>query len=145
VANSGSVFSAQIAAFCAKAQGNADLVVRKVAFEMFSRVIQKTPVDTGRAKSSWVVSINAVPTDVPIAFDKSGASSIERVTATTLEMKAGDTITMCSNLTYSRRLEYGWSGQAPNGMVRITVQEFNGVVVDAASIYAGIGPWQPRK
>jgi hypothetical protein len=127
------LFTAQIGQFVQKAQGNMDLVVRKVAFEMFSRVIQKSPVDLGRFKSSWLVSINAVASGDPGTIDKSGAPSLERVNAAVLELKAGDMISMVSNLAYANRLEYGYSKQAPAGMVRITVGEFNGVVDQAAS------------
>lgn len=131
--SNGSIFAAQIAEFCAKAKGNADLVVRKVALEMFSRVIQKSPVDEGRFKSSWVVAINSIPTDDPGTIDKSGAPSFARVNAAVAQLSAGTIITMCSNLSYSRRLEYGWSKQAPSGVVRITVVEFSGIVDQAAA------------
>jgi hypothetical protein len=127
------LFTAQIGQFVAKAQGNMDLVVRKVAFEMFSRVIQKSPVDEGRFKSAWLVSVNAVPEGDPGTIDKSGAPSLERVNAVVLEVKAGDRIVMVNNLAYANRLEYGYSKQAPAGMVRITVGEFNAVVDQAAS------------
>lgn len=130
--SSGSVFSAQIAEFVKKANGNIDLVVRRVALDMFSRVIQKSPVDEGRFKSSYVVSINSIPSGDPGTIDKSGAPSFQRVNAAVLQLKGGDVITMCSNLSYSRRLEFGWSQQAPAGMVRLTISEFSGVVSAAA-------------
>jgi hypothetical protein len=131
-----SVFEAQIAAFVAKAKGNADLVVRKVGLDMFSRVIQKSPVDEGRFKSSWVVSVNSIPVDDPGTIDKTGAPSFQRVSAAVVGLKAGNVITMVSNLAYSRRLEYGWSQQAPAGMVRITISEFAGIVKSAAASVA---------
>jgi hypothetical protein len=131
--SAGSIFSAQIAEFVAKAKENADLVVRKVALEMFTRVVIKSPVDEGRFKSSWVVAINSIPGGDPGTIDKTGAPSIMRIDAAVLNLKAGTVITMCSNLSYSRRLEYGWSKQAPAGMVRITVVEFAGIVNQAAA------------
>jgi hypothetical protein len=130
---SGSIFSAQIGAFVQKTKDNADTVVRKIAFEMFGRVIQKSPVDTGRFKSSWMVSVNSIPSGDPGIIDKSGAPSFAQVDAAVLEMKAGDTITMTSSLAYARQLEFGWSKQAPAGMVRLTIGEFQGVVDQAAS------------
>lgn len=130
--SNGSIFAAQVAAFAQRAKGNADLVVRKIALDMFSRVIQKSPVASGRFKSSWVVAINSIPTDDPGTIDKSGDPSIVRVNAAVTELKAGDVITMVSNLSYSRRLEFGWSKQAPAGMVRLTIQEYGPVVSQAA-------------
>lgn len=131
--SNGSVFSAQIAEFVAKAKGNADLVVRKVVLEMFSRVIQKSPVDSGRFKSSYLVSINSTPTGDPGTVDKSGAPSFLRVNAAVAQLSAGTVITMTSSLEYALALEYGHSRQAASGMVRITVLEFAGVVTQAAA------------
>lgn len=127
------IFSAGIADFVAKAKENADLVVRRVTFDMFERVIAKTPVDTGRLKGSWLPAIGSIPSGDPNTPDKSGAVSISRVTATTLKAKAGDIIYMISNLVYSRRIEYGHSKQAPEGMVRTTISEFGAIVDKAAN------------
>lgn len=111
-----------------KTKGNLDLVVRKVAFEMFSRVIQKSPVDTGRFKGNWQVAIGSVPSGTLELFDKAGTATMSRVTATVLGLKAGDVIILVNNLEYARALEYGHSKQAPAGMVRLTVSEFGAVV-----------------
>ncbi len=43
---------------------------------------------------------------------------------TAAQAKAGDVIYLANSLPYIRRLEYGWSKQAPAGMVRGTVGEF---------------------
>jgi hypothetical protein len=131
--SNGSVFSAQIAEFVAKAKGNADLVVRKVALEMFSRVIQKSPVDTGRFKGNWQVAIGSLPAGTLEINDKGGTATIARVTATALGVKAGDVIYLVNNLEYALPLEYGHSKQAPSGMVRLTILEFNGIVSQAAA------------
>jgi hypothetical protein len=39
---------------------------------------------------------------------------------------------LVNNLKYARRIEYGWSGQAPAGVVRPAIMEFGGIVVSAA-------------
>jgi hypothetical protein len=41
-------FELDIQRFVDKANGNINLVVRKVALDLFTRVIMKSPVDTGR-------------------------------------------------------------------------------------------------
>jgi len=137
-------FELNIARFVEKAKGNADLVVRKVALDVFSRVIEKSPVGNpdlwkhpappgytgGRFKSNWLVAIGSIPEGTTVAIDVSAA--ITRVEAETLGAKAGDVIYLVNNLPYARALEYGHSTQAPVGMVRLTVQEF-GAIVDAAA------------
>jgi hypothetical protein len=53
---------------------------------------------------------------------------MSRATAASAGFKAGDTIYLTNNLPYIRRLEEGYSQQAPAGMVALTVQEFAQVV-----------------
>jgi len=125
-------FALDIARFVDKANGNIDLVVRKVSLDLFRRVIMKSPVDTGRFRGNWQVAIGSIPAGTIEVDDKSGAATITRVSATALGLKAGDVITLVNNLSYARRLEYGYSKQAPGGMVRTTVQEYGAVVSKAA-------------
>lgn len=126
-------FTLDVQRFVDRANGNLDLVVRKIALDLFSRVIIKTPVLTGRAKGSWLVSVNSIPQGDPGTLDKSGNVSIQRVNAAVAGMKAGQVITLCSNLSYSNRLEFGYSKQAPAGMVRITLLEYSGIVQTAVA------------
>lgn len=125
-------FVLDIQRFVDKANGNVDLVVRKVALDLFRRVIMKSPVDTGRFKGNWQVAIGAIPAGTIEVDDKSGAVSIARVDAAVLGLRAGDVIYLVNNLEYARALEYGHSKQAPGGMVRLSVAEYGAVVVQAA-------------
>lgn len=129
----GTIFSADIQKFIDKAKGNLDLVVRKVSLDMFRKVIVKSPVDTGRFKGNWQVAIGSIPAGTLEIDDKGGTATIAKVTAEALNMKAGDVIYLVNNLPYARALEYGHSKQAPAGMVRITIEEFNAAVNKAAS------------
>jgi hypothetical protein len=131
--SNGSIFAAQIAEFCAKAKGNADLVFRKIALEMFSRVILKTPVDTGRARANWLLGIGSIPAGTLEIDDKTGTATISRVTAESLGLKAGEVVYLVNNLEYATALEFGHSKQTPSGMVRTTILEFQGIVDQAAS------------
>jgi len=128
-------FELDIAKFVAAAKGDLNFVVRRVSLDMFKRVVNKSPVDTGRFKSSFVVGINSIPTEDPGTLDKEAA--IRRINATVPQMKVGDQITLMSNLAYANRLEFGHSQQAPGGMVRLTAIEF-GAVTKAAE--AGVPP-----
>ncbi len=124
-------FELQIAKFVEKAKGNVDLVVRRVSLDLFKRVIMKSPVDTGRFRANWQVAIESIPGGTLDATDKHGAATIARIMPDVLKMKAGETIYLVNNLSYARQLEYGWSKQAPAGMVRVTVQEYGAVVAGA--------------
>ena len=116
------------AKFAAKTARKLDVAVQKISIEMFSRVILRSPVDTGRFRANWQVSIGSVPSGTLELEDKSGTATVSKATAAALGMRAGSIITLANNLPYGPRLEDGYSGQAPGGMVALTVQEFERVV-----------------
>lgn len=120
-------FALDISRFVKKANGNIDVVVRKITFEVFSRVIRKTPVDTGRARGNWIASA-----DRPVLVALDGAKSEQQALAdagsVALKQSAGGVVFLANNLPYIQRLENGWSDQAPAGMVGTTLAEFPGVV-----------------
>lgn len=117
-------FTLDLQKFVQKTGANINLVIRKVAFELFRSVIIKSPVDTGRFKSNWQVNIGAAPSGVLPTKDKSGAAALARVATETLQFQVGQVIYLVNNLSYARALEYGWSKQAPAGMVRISVASY---------------------
>lgn len=118
-------FSLDLRKFVQKAQGNADQVVRKVALDVFRGVVLKTPVDTGRARGSWGLGVNTLEPGPHERFDPEGAAAIGEALAKLQGVKAGGVIFVASNLSYINELEFNHhSKQAPNGMVRITVMEY---------------------
>lgn len=125
-------FALDISRFVEKAKGNVDLVIRKVALDIFSRVILKSPVDTGRFRGNWQIAIGAIPAGTIEINDQAGTATISKVQAATLNLKAGDVVYLINNLPYGPRLEHGYSKQAPAGMVRTTVTEYSGVVRSVA-------------
>lgn len=141
-------FSLDLSKFVQRAGGNARLVVKKVVLDVGSSIVMKTPVGDpttwsmpapagyvgGRARGSWQYQKGAPLMTEPGGVDPSGGGSVGRVSA---GVAAGDPVTehyITSTVPYMRRLEYeGWSSQAPEGMVRKTVQEFQRFVDLAAS------------
>lgn len=114
-------FKRNFAALLKRVGDKADLVVRKVAIELQTSMIEKSPVDTGRFRSNWACGIGAVNTSIA---NQAGADA-KGQTATALQgWKPGQTIYLSNSLPYARRLEFGWSQQAPSGMVRLSVQEY---------------------
>jgi hypothetical protein len=47
------LFNADIARFSEKSAVQVELLVRRLAIEIYTRITLKTPVDTGRARASW--------------------------------------------------------------------------------------------
>lgn len=128
-------FSLQLGAFIEKAQGNVDLVVRKSALQVAQSVIMKSPVDTGRFRANWNVAFGKIDPLITPSTDKTGnvATNRIRIQLNGWNVESGD-IFLTNSLPYAIPLEYGHSqAQAPRGMVRITVAEWNGYVAQAAN------------
>lgn len=109
--------------------GRVDGAVRKLTLDVFSSVVKMTPVDTGRAKGNWIPTIGTRASGETNVTDKSGGSTIAVIVATVPE-KAGAIVWLTNNVPYIGVLEYGrgngkpGSQQAPNGMVRLSIQRF---------------------
>lgn len=117
-------FADQVQAWADKTDHKFDLAVRKISLELFSRVILRSPVDTGRFRGNWQVQIGAIPSGTLEIEDKSGSVTISAADARTAGVVAGDVIFLVNNLSYAQRLEDGYSGQAPAGMVGLSIQDF---------------------
>jgi len=130
-------FSRDVARFVAKTERNMRTVVRKSTFGVMAEVLAKSPVDTGRFRGNWQPAIGAAPAGTLEAVDPSGAATIAKVEAVTAAMKVGDVAYLANNLPYGPRLEEGWSKQAPQGMVRLSVQGWQPIVDEAVRQVVG--------
>ena len=109
-------FDSDLNRFIEKTGLETDIVIRKIVFDAHKMVSLKTPVKTGRARGNWNVSVSSI--DRSVDLNKKGYKSPTQ--------RKGDglkTNYIVNSLPYIRRLEYGHSKQAPNGMVRVTVNE----------------------
>lgn len=121
-------FALDVRAWCDRQKANLDIVVRKITLEAFRRVVMRSPVDTGRFRGNWQPTVGTIATSSLITEDKSGAATVANIAAFVESVKRGDVIYLTNNLAYARRLEYGWSSQAPEGMVGRTAAEFQQVI-----------------
>ena len=104
--------------------GRIDKQIRIATVGVFSQILTKTPVDTGRAKGNWIPSVGSPVETERDLDDKSGAAGLAEI-KTTVPEKAGKVVYLSNNLPYIRRLEEGWSPQAsPGAMVRLSVNDF---------------------
>lgn len=99
--------------------------VRYVGDAAIRRIVQKAPVDTGRFKGNWFVTINAPTNATTPEVDPNGAETISKGQAVLASYpdKTFPSIYVQNNLPYAERLENGYSTQAPGGMVGITTVE----------------------
>ena len=121
-------FSDDLIKFAEKADPG--MTIRKVAMEVFHRVIIRTPVDTGRARANWQTSIGA-PAEGEVDSTDRDRGLVEA--SREIDKHTGDeSIFLANNLPYIEALENGSSKtQAPAGMVKVTLSEYPGIVEDA--------------
>ena len=134
-------FTTDLSRFAKNASAATDKRVRAITTELFSSVILGSPVGDpalwkhkppkgyvgGHFRGNWQTT-QGVPnlTETP-RIDPTGALAI----AESREMMGGaGTVTfMANSLPYAQRLEYdGWSGQAPEGMVRINMARVEAIL-----------------
>lgn len=192
-------FSLDISRFAEKAKANTELVVKKIAIDMLSKIVDRSPVGNpelwaankaavyarethnlfvgaintdinsnpanftkkgnlkgsvrlareksqrslkklyplaagknyvgGRFRGNWQVAFNIAPTGELERIDAQGNETKQAGAAViqTFNSEVGS-IWLMNNLAYGPPLEYGHSSQAPAGMVRITVAEFQSFV-----------------
>ncbi|HEY6643664.1 hypothetical protein [Povalibacter sp.] len=86
----------------------------------------------GRLRGSWTVTAGTPSTTEPGRIDPDGSETIAAAAAALASFTAGPSIYITSNVPYANRIEYtGHSSQAPAGMVRVSITEFQ-QFVDAA-------------
>jgi len=139
-------FTLSLAEFARAAPEQARAVVRKVSIDLLTRVVQRTPVGNptlwkskppagyvgGRLRANWQTTFGAPSFATTAERDASGTATIMRG-ARTIQRAYGEMdIYITNSLPYAIPVEYGHSQrQAPGGMVRITVTEFQ-TFVDSA-------------
>lgn len=121
-------FAKDIAAWSDKTRVKIETAIRKIALDVFTEVVLKTPVDEGTARGNWLVAIGEIPTGTIEFDDPTGTATISKIQAETMKLQAGEVIYLTNSLPYILRLENGWSQQAPQGMVKLTVQRWRPIV-----------------
>jgi hypothetical protein len=128
-----SSFTLDIRNFVEKAKRNPETVARSVSYKLFSAVIKASPVDTGRFRMNWQTAGAVVPGGIIDAVDQSGNKAVAMAADYVFKSSDWGEFTLTNNLPYAERLEYGWSNQAPQGMVRVNVARFNSLLEEEAA------------
>ena len=114
-------FSGDMKKFNSKTEEAGTKIFRGTCLNLFGKIMKRTPVDTGRLRENWYSSVNAPVTTV----DGSG----EGYQSTAEKLKIGDKAFFVNNLPYASAIEHGHSqDQAPHGMVKLTIVEFEHIV-----------------
>lgn len=95
---------------------NAAAAVRELALDIERRLVLSTPVDTGQARSNWLVGVNAPRRDRRSPVPP--AAAIATAAAALASTRSEDVVFMSNNLPYIVSLNRGKSRQAPAGYVQ---------------------------
>ena len=133
-------FSRQMRQWANNTGEDVDKLVRAVNLDLVRQVTKKTPVGNpslwkskppkgytgGQAKGNWFATNGNPSSQIDNSVRAKNSSKPVNRAMSAINASAGQVFYIVNNLPYIRRLEYeGWSGQAPQGMVRVTVSEFN--------------------
>lgn len=118
-----STFTLDLSKFGEKAVANAELVARKIALDMHSRIVERSPVDTGRFRANNSIAIGSNPGTSSMDTDKSGAATKSKAESAIQGFEIGQVAILYNNLQYATKLEMGHSKQAPSGVYRLSFQE----------------------
>lgn len=149
-----STFSASINAWIEKTKADADKIVRYALLTLDTRLVQRSPVGDakfwthpapkgysgGAFRGAWAISIGVPASGVTGIIDKDGAATLAAHAGIISQAKAGEVQYLTNGLPYAKRIEEGWSRQAPYGLVALTVVEWNNIVESAVNgVKAGGG------
>ena len=98
------------------------LFIAKISFELLTRLVEKTPVDLGRAEGAWQLTVDEVTDAEVLGGDVLGdaASKLGAITPNSV-------VYLSNNVPYIIYLERGSSKQAPQGMIGPSINEIRQV------------------
>jgi len=125
------MFGKEVESFALQFEEATEKTVRGTTIKLWNAITLSSPVDQGRFRANWFASYGDT-SKVTNDTDKSGQKTISRNESDVLGQADYSQFTLTNNLPYSERLEYGYSDQAPNGMVRTNVKRFNRLIEQEA-------------
>lgn len=80
----------------------------------------------GTLRNSWYATTNSPSSGAGREPDASGSGSEADLNRGAAQLQVGDAFYLTNNMPYATRIEDGYSGQAPAGMVGVTIAEAKG-------------------
>ena len=123
------IFLTDIKKFIKDAEALNHKVVKEIVSEINASVIELSPIDTGNFVSNWLLGIGtAIPWGVTGFKNPDKQEKINRLEARIPQDAANHTYNLVNNTSYAQLLENGYSGQAPLGMVSVTMVKIPSIV-----------------
>lgn len=109
-------------------EAEAGAIMRDATTRVSNSLVRRTPVDEGEAVANWEAGVNRIPTDVDRVNDPKKRATRARLRETVAAVNYGDYVAFVNFDEVAARLEFGYSSQAPQGMVRLTARKWRGFV-----------------
>ena len=137
-------FSLDLKAFAEKAADRADEAVGRIVIGVAGELDERSPVGDavywkspppkgyvgGHFRANWQLGVNSLPIGERAGVDPTGANTRAAIRAEVPDEAAGNVYWLANNVPYARRIEDGWSRQAPQGLVGLTAIMFQKIVKD---------------
>lgn len=128
--------AADLKRIASRRNGDINKVAQDALLVMGQRIIVGTPVRDGAARGNWLAAYGAANTSTDEGMtDRGGNQSIRKLQAEINGFAPGTEFFFTNSLPYMPRLENGWSQQAPVGMVKTNIADWQGVVSRSVSRY----------
>lgn len=124
-------FGSDIRKYAEKQKRNLNEVATESLVNLSASVIIKTPVKEGILANNWQATNDAPANGVILNANNSGQMArVEEAVGASL----GGTYYLVNNLPYARPIEFlGRSQKAPNGMLRISIENYQNFLDNAIS------------
>lgn len=124
-------FASDIRKYADKQKRNLNEVATESLVNLSASVIIKTPVKEGILANNWQATTDAPASSVILNANNSGQmQDVEQAIGASL----GGIYYLVNNLPYARPIEFlGYSQKAPNGMLRISIENYQKFIDNAIS------------
>lgn len=105
-----------------------DEIMRDATTRVSNSLVRLSPVDEGEFVADWDVKIGGWPADSDQAPDPKKRTTRARLSEIIKQVKYGLSVFFENDDPVATRLEFGYSKQAPQGVVRLTTRRWRGFV-----------------
>lgn len=127
-------FELALAEFAQAVRDKADMAVRGIVHDVMASIVERSPVDTGYFRANWRHGLDGAPEGtVPVVGTSESPAPPPDLPLLAAGSGTGHVHYIVNNASYAWALERGHSQQAPQGVVGLTVLEFEQIVREATA------------
>ncbi len=121
-------FSADLQKFARSINVQFETIVRKLAIDLFTKIVERTPVDTGRSRASWTLnagrpSYKAQPQSFKADPNSATSAALNQTSKVAAMKPFEEMIWIANGLEHLPWLENGTSKIRPYNMVELSIIE----------------------